>query len=219
VKEGINPPTAGSARAPARVITEALLVAMAGVGLALAANALSPRGLSLTRNYFPGSPEPVGANAGTNGTPAVTGTESNAVNAALVARLKQDGLRLIDLNEAKQLFDDPRRERELIVFIDVRDDEHYEQGHIPGAIQFDRYHPEKFLGLVLTACLPAEQVVVYCTGGECEDSEFAAVTLKQANVPAEKIAVFGGGITEWMAKQLPVETGARGSGQIRKGGP
>ena len=36
-----------------KLLLEAVLVAMTGAVLAFAANALSPRGLQLSRNYFP----------------------------------------------------------------------------------------------------------------------------------------------------------------------
>ena len=68
---------------------------------------------------------------------------------------------------------------------------------------------------VLPVCLAAQKVVVYCTGGACEDSEFAALMLRDAGVPRENVYVYVGGITEWIANGLPVETGARGSGQMK----
>lgn len=43
----------GCGRTIKRTLMEALLVVAAGSGFALAANALSPRGLKLTRDYFP----------------------------------------------------------------------------------------------------------------------------------------------------------------------
>jgi rhodanese-related sulfurtransferase len=58
-------------------------------------------------------------------------------------------------------------------------------------------------------------VVVYCTGGECEDSHFAAELLREAGVPATNLAVYRGGIAEWEAARLPIETGPRGSGEIK----
>ena len=46
------------------------------------------------------------------------------------------------------------------------------------------------------------------------DSEFAAILLRDAGVPAESLSVFPGGITEWKASDLPVEVGARDSGEL-----
>ena len=66
---------------------------------------------------------------------------------------------------------------------------------------------------VLPMCLSAQKVVVYCNGGACEDSELAAVMLRDAGIPAGNILVYSGGISEW-TNGLPFEIGARGSGQI-----
>ena len=101
------------------------------------------------------------------------------------------------------------------MFIDARNDEHYQEGHIPGAYQFDHYRAAQYFATVLPVCQAADQVVVYCTGGHCEDSEFAALFLRDAGIPAAKLLVYGGGITEWTANGLPIEVGARKSGQLR----
>ena len=183
-----------------------MLLEAAGVILfcglvALAANFLSPRGLSLTRDYFPGA-----SNNG-GGTNAVVSTAD---------RLRTQGLQVADSKLVAQLFHDPRRAQGLILFIDARNDQHYAEGHIPGAWLFDHYHPENFLPALLPVCQIAMQIVVYCTGGDCEDSEFAAVTLRDAGVPKEKLFVYPGGITEWQGGGSPVETGARDSGIMRE---
>jgi hypothetical protein len=38
--------------------------------------------------------------------------------------------------------------------------------------------------------------------------------LRDAGVPREALFVYAGGITEWKAGGLPVESGVRGSGQL-----
>jgi len=198
------------------------MVAVIGVAFAFAANALSPRGLVLTRNYFPGagrSPTP----AVTAATPAPAGVPANTNTASpaelLATRLKAKGLQLIASNQVTQLFREPRYEQGLVVFVDARDDRHYQEGHVPGAWQFDHYRAENYLGAVLPVCLTAEQVVVYCNGGDCEDSEFAALTLSGAGITKEKLFVYGGGMTEWITNGLPVEAGARLSGNLRPAKP
>ncbi len=192
------------------VLLEALVVALAGLLLALVANAVSPRGLRLTRNYFPGQSGPVPIHS------AKAGPLSASNQLDLVAsRLQQHGLQLIRSNEVAQLFIDPRYQQGLVIFIDARNDQHFHDGHIPGAWQLDHYHAEKYLPTVMPLCLNAEQIVVYCNGGDCEDSEFAAMTLRDTGVPAQKLFVFTGGITEW-TNQMPVEVGERGSGTIHQ---
>lgn len=203
------------------ILIEGIAVAVIGSILSFAANAISPRGLGLARDYFPGSklkPVPVATGGATasNAAPAVA---SISPAQALAARLKAKGLHLADSNQVTQLFRDPRYDQELVIFVDARDDQHYQAGHIPGAYQFDHYRPENYIATVLPACQLAEQVVVYCTGGECEDSEFTAVTLGGAGIPAEKLFVYGGGMNEWATNGLPVELGMRKSGQFRNSTP
>jgi rhodanese-related sulfurtransferase len=194
------------------VILEAMLVGAVGVALALAANTLSPRGLRLSRNYFPGEHNPIVA-----GKPAVdskltlsTGNSSIPANAVL-QRLQQQNLQSVTSNEVSELFRDPRYGQGVVVFIDARNDQDYQAGHIPGAWQFNHYRADAYLPTVLPLCLAAQKVVVYCNGGECEDSEFAAVMLRDAGVPRENLFVYAGGIAEWMTNGLPVEIGERGN--------
>lgn len=211
-----------------QVLLEGILVAAVGAVLAFAANELSPRGLKLSRNYFPRTEPAPPAPARTNLPVAVTATNlgatstnhaAAATNAAaqlqlLAARLQQHGLLLADSNQVIRLYQDPRRLAEQVIFIDARNDQHYQEGHVPGAWQFDYYRPENYLAAVLPACQIAQQIVIYCNGGGCEDSELAALLLAGA-VPKDKMSIYGGGFTEWNALKLPVEIGARNSGNLR----
>jgi 3-mercaptopyruvate sulfurtransferase SseA len=70
------------------------------------------------------------------------------------------------------------------------------------------------LGGVLSASQAADLVVVYCTGGDCEDADSTAILLRDAGVPNQKLFVYGGGYIDWTANQLPIEKGARNSGVI-----
>lgn len=189
-------------------------MAVAGAACAFAANQISPRGLTLTRNYFPeGTGRLVSA-------PAPAGTNAPASDPArlLAAELKAKGLQLADRNQALQLFHDPRFQQSRVVFLDARDETHYRAGHIPGAYEFDPYHPEKYFDTVLPVCRAAEQIVVYCNGGDCDDSETAAILLRDIGIANQKLLVYGGGIAEWTANNLPVELGERNSGNLRSPG-
>jgi rhodanese-related sulfurtransferase len=190
---------------------EAAVVALAGAAFAFAANQLSPRGLNLARNYFPGGAEQAVAPARVYpAAPAAAGGSPEASAAAEVdQRLKDKGLQPLGLAETERLFRDPRRELGLVVFVDARDEEHYRDGHIPGAYALNPYHPEKELSNVLGPCQSASQVVVYCTGGECEDADSTALFLRDAGIPLQKLFVFGGGYTEWTDHHLAVERGER----------
>jgi rhodanese-related sulfurtransferase len=218
-----SPVTEPKRRAVAgKVLGEALLVAIVGAALAFAANALSPRGLKLSQDYFLTGAD----HFATNRPVAVTATnraanrlaETNFVTDAptliSVPRLDDKALQAIDSAQALRFYHDARRESGSLVFVDARDEEKYLRGHIPGAYELDPYHPEQYLPSALPACQSAEVIVVYCTSGDCEDSEIGALLLRNAGIPNEKLFVYVGGINEWTEKKLPLETGARLSGTI-----
>ncbi len=198
---------------PVTVLKEALAVGLVAFGFALLANQLSPRGIMLTRNYFPtGESATVAVAASRN---AKATAVSIAPGGPLVAGLEQDGVKTADAKSAVLFFNDARRETGLIVFVDARDDQHYAEGHIPGAYQLDRFYPERYLTDLLPACAAAETVVVYCNGGDCEDSVFATRLLLGAGVAAGRLRVFTGGVKEWIALGQPMEPGARNSGEVK----
>lgn len=194
------------------IAIEAVVVAAFACGVAFAANALSPRGLQLGRDYFPRGKNLAGvvASPGRATVASDAATPTDGATAAVVRRLEQAGLQVATSREVAEWFRDPQYEQGLIVFVDARDDAHYRAGHIPGAWQFDHYRPEAHLPVVLPVCLAALKIVVYCRGGDCEDSEFAAAMLRDAGVPSENLYVYPGGMVDWTARQLPIETGRRG---------
>jgi len=198
-----------------RVLLEALLVAAAGAIVAFGANALSPRGLKLTQDYFHGETLPV-SRAQTNPAQVSGTTNANAAVEPVIARLKEKGLQVVNGEQALHLFQDPLYQQGAIIFIDARNDEHYQGGHIPGAYQFDNYHPENYMGRIFPLCQSAQKIVIYCNGGNCEDSQFAALTLRDAQIPNEKLFVYTGGITEWTNHGYAIELGERNSGRTPK---
>jgi rhodanese-related sulfurtransferase len=195
-----------------KVLLEAVCVAAIGAALAFAANSFSPRGLKLTRNYFPND-----SRSSANSLTIVNhpgGTNLPSASQSLVDKAGGLGLTLVDTPRVLQLFRDPRREQGAVLFVDARDNEHYVAGHIPGAYQLDYYHKEDYLPEVLPRCLAAQEIVVYCTGGACEDSLLTASVLLAPVVPKERLLVYAGGFTEWTNSRLPAEVGPRASGKI-----
>jgi rhodanese-related sulfurtransferase len=201
------------------VLVESLMIAVVGGALAFAANALSPRGLALARNYFPGDrSRPVIASGSNQLSTTTSQTNRAGSKPDLVAeQVRSEGLRLVDGNQMATLFHDPRREQGLVVFIDARNDDHYQEGHIPGAYQLDHFYPERYLATTLPVCQTAEQILVYCTGGTCDDSLQTAIFLRDAGIAPERLFIYAGGMVEWTAKGLPVETGSRRSGSTLPG--
>lgn len=212
-----------------RVVLEAFVVAAVGLGVGLAANTMSPRGLSVSRNYFPKATEGGGTTQPSNGTigvepPATTqgvaATQETVVSPpghAAVERLRNNGLQPISHDEVVQAFNDPQHQVDAILFVDARDDEHYRKGHIPRAVQLDHYRLERYIDVVLPLAQAAEKVIVYCNGGDCEDSEFATIELRNRGVDPTRLFIYVGGMKEWEAGGLPVEKGDRNSGDISTG--
>jgi rhodanese-related sulfurtransferase len=125
-------------------------------------------------------------------------------------RLLEAGLGVIHFDEVLAAYHDPAYAAGMIVFVDARVDRHYEAGHIPGAYQYDYFksaQPPPELQAVLLSP-DTQKVIVYCGGGQCEDSEHAAIILAQNGVPPGNIFVYLGGWKEWVARGQPAATGA-----------
>ena len=160
----------------------ALLVLACLVGLTF--NARRSAGLVLTRDYFP-----VLKVSNSN----ESAEESNSADAPAL----EHGFNVVSLSEALDYYS---RGESSIVFIDARDDAHYEKCHIPSAIQFDYYHPDEYIDNVCDFAADAEIVIIYCNGGECEDSIQTARYLTEEieePLPFEIVHVFEGGIQAW----------------------
>jgi len=199
-----------------RVFIEALAVGIVGALAALFANAVSPRGLKLSWNYFPGDSTPVIVTASTNG-PNVLNTNNLSPFEILAAQFRAKGLQLAESNQVIRLFNDPRREQNLVVFVDARSEDEYHRGHIPGAFLFDHFHMENYLPAVGPVCAAAQQIVVYCGGGSCDLSEHTAIDLRDiVHVPRENVLVYAGGFNEWTTNRMPIEAGERLSGKLTK---
>ncbi|MCD6338297.1 MAG: rhodanese-like domain-containing protein [Verrucomicrobia bacterium] len=190
-----------------RLLRQSAELALFCAAFGLAANWLSPRGLRLTRDYFPGlqSPQPPA--------PAAEATEEKPPqSAASSAQAGQAGsIRMIGLEEARRLWESPEREAGLVLFLDARSPEEFAAGHIPGAQLFYHYRAEAYLDRVLPLCEAAEAVVVYCSGGACEDSQFAAAMLTELGVPSAKLRIFQDGARGWREAGLPLEAGPNDS--------
>ena len=215
-----------------RVIKELLLVVALGVGFGLLANWGSARGVDITRNYFPPlkppatQPSPVKPtkpdDTATTTEPAPTQVDAPAQTderTKVWEAVEALGIVPITHDQAVAAYNDVMYEVGLTIFVDARDDDHYQEGHIPKAYQLDRFRPEQFQATVEAALDPNVQtVIVYCGGGDCEDSKFAAQYLLEQGVNPANVQVYVGGMNAWKAANQPRETGDRNSGQIVEGG-
>jgi rhodanese-related sulfurtransferase len=86
-----------------------------------------------------------------------------------------------------------------VVVLDVRPEEEYRAGHIPGALSV----PVDALEAALQALPKDKEIVAYCRGPYCVFSDEAVTLLRSRGYQAKKLAE---GLPDWRAKGLPVET-------------
>ncbi len=111
-----------------------------------------------------------------------------------------DGLE-IDLDQARQL-----HERGLATFVDARPADRYEAGHIADAMHITPQMLDDTSLFVLDVIDPDKPIVIYCDGGDCDDSHRVAELLQQLR-GLELTYVFVDGYPAWEAAGLPTGTG------------
>lgn len=92
------------------------------------------------------------------------------------------------------------------LILDARRSDSYQEGHLPGARSLPVWEDglqEKIAGLKADAYLP---ILVYCAGGDCEDSKLLAQKLRLAG--CRNLRIYTGGFPDWVAQGWPVERGA-----------
>jgi sulfur-carrier protein adenylyltransferase/sulfurtransferase len=99
---------------------------------------------------------------------------------------------------------DARRARELIAsdspaIVDVREQEEWDEGHLPGAVHVPRGHLESRI----EGAVPdrSRSVVVYCASGS--RSAFAAKTLEELGY--DNVVSLAGGFTDWKRNGSPFD--------------
>jgi molybdopterin/thiamine biosynthesis adenylyltransferase/rhodanese-related sulfurtransferase len=109
----------------------------------------------------------------------------------------RDEIAEVDAGSARELIDT----RDPLV-VDVREQDEWDEGHIPGAIHI----PRGFLESRIERAAPesARPVLLYCSAGN--RSAFAAKTL--AELGYEDVVSLAGGFTDWKRNGFPVELSA-----------
>lgn len=108
----------------------------------------------------------------------------------------------IDLATTRALF-----ENNLATFIDARPTAEYEAGHIADSMNITPQMLESSASLfALDVIDPAKVVVIYCGGGDCDDSHRVAELLQDLR-GFEQTHVFVDGFPAWEAAELPTASG------------
>ncbi len=99
-----------------------------------------------------------------------------------------------------------------VLFLDARRTSVYEQGHIPGARPFSVWESdidEKVNKLFAERSDPRDQnlpIVIYCSGGDCEDSHMLAQKLW--GIQFNNVYVYKDGFPDWQARGGAIHTGS-----------
>jgi len=216
-----------------RALLDLGLLGLLSIAIGFGVNALRERGaIKPTKNYFdksaqaPPQSRPADRFAGEvspptsdrSAAPPIMGTATAATDkhdapmqpkTAPLEYTKnlQHDYQEIDFEELVKVFQDPATARGLNLFVDARKPDLYEEGHIPGALQCDPYELDEALDVVVVRASGVERVIVYCGGGDCEDSIFLCRELVDAGLPYDSIYLYPGGWKEWSANRMPAQAG------------
>lgn len=182
-----------------------LLVMSAGLGLGF--NAARPdrkNRVNLGKDYFK-KVVPVTSTTQPVADDSTAPDDENGGDDGPTDASRDHGYQTVTFEEAFDVYNHPKYESGLYLFIDARDDEHFAEAHVPGAFQVDHYRIEQYLPDVLPEAMGAEKIVVYCNGGKCEDSILVCGDLYEAGVPREALFLYEGGMEEWQAEDAAVQ--------------
>ncbi|MBV9080777.1 MAG: rhodanese-like domain-containing protein [Elusimicrobia bacterium] len=109
----------------------------------------------------------------------------------------------VSLNQAAAL-----QKNHAATFLDAREADDYEDGHIPGARELPFEQMDPYRDAALEGLRAESPIVVYCEGVGCELSLFLARELQKAGY--KNVSIFYGGFPEWEDAGLPVEKSSGG---------
>ncbi len=195
-----------------KALWEALILGMLGILVAVGANFVRASGsIKVTRNYFDKGfdqverliPQP---RTDRNASQPATAPSPDAADEDIEGH-PDHPYQEVDFEAVAAIFNDSDGQAGTVTFVDARNDEAYEAGHIPGAIQADHYRLEDCIEVLLDYADASEKLIVYCSGGNCEDSMFLCKDLLEFDVLYDKIYLYSGGWKEWTKRGMPVATG------------
>lgn len=122
------------------------------------------------------------------------------------------GMQRVSIEEASALLGQP-----LVTFVDARPAYHYAAEHVPGAMNLPAEDAEHLLDMQSLPIPPDGEVITYCDGGSCEQSEYLGLLLRRRDV-CQRVRVLEGGWQAWVSSGAPTISGDSGdSGDDRDG--
>lgn len=87
--------------------------------------------------------------------------------------------------------------------IDVRSSQRFDQGHIPGAVNFPLEEFDDNIGRMFSQINRNTSIIVYCSSATCQKSHLFAQRLKKLQY--HNVNVFSGGFSGWVEKGHPIQ--------------
>jgi rhodanese-related sulfurtransferase len=107
----------------------------------------------------------------------------------------------VSIEQASALLGQP-----LVTFVDARPTYHYAAEHVPGAMNLPAEDAEGLLDMQSLPIPPDGEVIAYCDGGSCEQSESLGQLLRQRDV-CQRVRVLEGGWQAWVTSGAPTVRG------------
>jgi rhodanese-related sulfurtransferase len=107
----------------------------------------------------------------------------------------------VSIEEASTLLEQP-----LVTFVDARPTYHYAAEHVPGAMNLPAEDAEGLLDMQSLPIPHDGEVITYCDGGSCGQSEYLGRLLRQRDV-CQRVRVLEGGWQAWAASGAPTVSG------------
>ncbi len=206
-----------------KTFLEVLLLIGGAVVIGVGWNLVSPNGIAIGKNHFAAATKREERRDATATPPAVKSSPKTSISSvpppAKTAESKlapapsaseepkeweEDGLQFVNLPWVRPHFDD-----QTALFVDARKPAEYAEGHIPGAINISHFQSEELVPQFKEDLLSLPVIIVYCNGGECEESmELAADLSGYYDVEADRIRIYRGGFKEWSERSLPMAVGS-----------
>jgi rhodanese-related sulfurtransferase len=152
------------------------------------------------------APPPASAAAAAAPSPAVSGNAPGAAAAAAKAFPPHPDRAFVEIgtDDAEVLFKQGR------LFLDARRSSVYADGHVPGARSFPVWESDidgQVKAIYEEGLDQNAPIVIYCSGGDCEDSHMLAEKLYM--VGFNDLLVDKDGFPAWQKRGLPVTKGAK----------
>ena len=114
-----------------------------------------------------------------------------------------NGLAAIGLDRMKETY-----QADNVLIIDARLSDFWSLERIPGAKNIPMDEADQVLSSFLQNVPSGTRIITYCDGAGCRDAQDLGVKIIEAG--HKDVAVFLGGIMEWLDQDLPVESDDQG---------